>query len=100
MEHYKNRDNKLTIVIKPTPAAYLVDLIFYKVISWSLPIVNEQDLGYRLQFPALLTYHYACDMTVVRMLQTKGFGNSSTQQQKNLTSNFSVTGHCPEQSNT
>lgn len=41
-------------------------------------------MGHRLQFTALLTYHYACDVRVIRLLRQRGLGNSATQLQKKL----------------
>lgn len=46
-------------------------------------------MGHRLQFTALLTYHYACDVRVIRMLRQRGLGNSATQLQKKLTEQHS-----------
>ena len=56
-----------------------------KVISWSQGILHQLDVGHRKQFPIIITYNYACDMRVVRLLRQRGFGNSSTQLQKKLT---------------
>ena len=56
-----------------------------KVISWSQGILDQLDVGHRKQFPIIITYNYACDMRVVRLLRQHGFGNSSTQLQKKLT---------------
>ena len=56
-----------------------------KVISWSQGILHQLDVGHRKQFPIIITYNYACDMRVVRLLRQCGFGNSSTQLQKKLT---------------
>lgn len=44
---------------------------------------------HRLQFPALQTYHYACDVRVIRILHQRGLGNSATQLQKKLTEQHS-----------
>ena len=60
-----------------------------KLISWSAPIVNQLDVGHRVQFPVLLTYRYACDVRVIRLLRQRGLGNSSTQLQKKLTEQHS-----------
>ena len=35
--------------------------------------------------PIIITYNYACDMRVVRLLRQRGLGNSSSQLQKKLT---------------
>ena len=41
-------------------------------------------MGHRLQFTALLTYHFACDVRVIRMLRQRGLGNSASQLQKKI----------------
>ena len=56
-----------------------------KVISWSQGFLDQLDVGHRKQFPIIITYNYACDMIVVRLLKQHGFRNSSTQLQKKLT---------------
>ena len=55
-----------------------------KVISWSPGIIKQLDIRHQLQFPVLLTYQYACDVRVIRLLRQRGLGNSSTQLQKKL----------------
>ncbi|EDO29623.1 predicted protein [Nematostella vectensis] len=60
-----------------------------KVISWSPAIVSQLDPGHKLQFPVILTYKYACDVRVVRMLRNRGLGNSSSMLQKKLTEQHS-----------
>ena len=55
-----------------------------KFISWSAPIVNQLDVGHRSQFPLIITYNYACDMRVVRLLRQRGLGNSAMQLHKKL----------------
>ena len=57
-----------------------------KVISWSSSIINQLDMGHRLQFTALLTYHFACDVRVIRMLRQRGLRNSASQLQNSLRS--------------
>ena len=56
-----------------------------KIISWSQSILNQLDLGHKRQFPIIVTYNYACDMRVVRLLRQRGLGNSATQLHKKLT---------------
>ena len=51
-----------------------------KLISWSPSIVKQLDIGHQLQFPVLITHKYACDVKVVRLLRTRGAGNSSGAQ--------------------
>ncbi|XP_041951282.1 uncharacterized protein LOC121711602 [Alosa sapidissima] len=41
-------------------------------------------MGHRSQFPALLTYRYACDIRVLRMMRERTMGNSVTQLYKKL----------------
>ena len=55
-----------------------------KLISWSPSIVKQLDIGHQLQFPVLMTHKYACDVKVVRLLRSRGLGNSSTQLYKQL----------------
>ena len=55
-----------------------------KFISWSAPIVNQLDVGHRSQFPLIITYNYACDMRVARLLRQRGLGNSAMQLHKKL----------------
>ena len=50
-----------------------------KLISWSPSIIKQLDIGHQLQFPVLITHKYACDVKVIRLLRTRGAGNSSTQ---------------------
>ena len=55
-----------------------------KVISWSHPILEQLDIGHRLQFPAVLTYKLACDNKVVRLLRSRGLGNGPFQLQRKI----------------
>ncbi|KAK3095078.1 hypothetical protein FSP39_010032 [Pinctada imbricata] len=55
-----------------------------KYISWNIQVVQQLDVGHQMQFPAVLTYRYACDKDVVRLLRERGLGNSSTQIRKKL----------------
>ena len=55
-----------------------------KVISWSPAIVRQLDPGHQLKFPVLITYQYACDVKVIRLLRQRSLGNSSTLLQKKL----------------
>ncbi|CAL8378034.1 unnamed protein product [Gadus morhua 'NCC'] len=41
-------------------------------------------MGYRSQFPALLTYRYSCDIRVLRMMRERTMGNRVTQLYKKL----------------
>ena len=40
-----------------------------KVISWSQGILNQMNVGHIRQFPLIVTYNYACDVRVVRLLR-------------------------------
>ncbi|OWF35733.1 hypothetical protein KP79_PYT26070 [Mizuhopecten yessoensis] len=55
-----------------------------KVISWKSRVVQQLDLGHRLQFPILMTHRLACDVRVITMLWQRGLGNSSTQLYQKL----------------
>ena len=55
-----------------------------KFSAWSGPLLNQLDIGHRTQFPALLTYRYACDVSVVVLLRQRGLGNSALQMQRKL----------------
>jgi hypothetical protein len=39
-------------------------------------IIKQLDIGHQLQFPVLITHKYACDVKVVRLLRTRGAGNT------------------------
>lgn len=55
-----------------------------KYIGWSGAVLQQLALGLRCQFPAILTYRYACDTRVIRLLRERGLGNSATRLQKQL----------------
>ena len=50
-----------------------------KVISWNPSIVKQLDIGHQLQLHVLIMHQYARDNRVVRLLRTRGAGNSSSQ---------------------
>ena len=56
----------------------------FLLLCYKLEFSNIQHLhmGHRLQFTALLTYHYPFDVRVIRMLRQKGLGNGAIQLQK------------------
>ncbi|KAG1664134.1 hypothetical protein GQR58_019951 [Nymphon striatum] len=56
-----------------------------KYSSWSLVIVKQLTMGQQLQFPVIVTYKYACDIRVIRLLRQRGMGNSTAQMEKKLT---------------
>ena len=62
-----------------------------KIIGWSLDIINQLDVSHQLQFPAIFTYRYACDMKVVRLMRSRTLGNSATQVQKTLVEEYGET---------
>jgi hypothetical protein len=47
--------------------------------AWHAGILAQLDPGHRGQFQCILTRKLACDMRVVRLLRSRGLGNSSTQ---------------------
>mgnify|MGYP000055448152 CR=1 FL=1 len=55
-----------------------------KITTCSPGIIKQLVIGHQLQFPLLLTYQYACDVRVIRLLRQRGLGNSSTQLQIKL----------------
>lgn len=50
-----------------------------KVISWNPEVMAQLDVAKRDTFPCVLTYRLAADMSVVRMLRSRGLGNSPNQ---------------------
>lgn len=38
-------------------------------------VLAQLDVGHRLQFPVILTYKYACDIRVIRMMRYQGLGS-------------------------
>ncbi|KAL8622718.1 hypothetical protein ACOMHN_009352 [Nucella lapillus] len=55
-----------------------------KVPSWHESLLAQLDLGHRSRFPAVLTYRYAADKRVVRLLRQRGLGNGPMQIWKGL----------------
>lgn len=47
-----------------------------KLSSWNQDLLDQLDVGHRLQFPCILTRLVACDLEVVKMLRQRGLGNS------------------------
>lgn len=45
-------------------------------------MLAQLDVGHHLQFPVILTYKYACDMRVIRMMRDRGLGNGPHQLYK------------------
>ncbi|KAG1697717.1 hypothetical protein GQR58_005948 [Nymphon striatum] len=60
-----------------------------KVSSWSLGIVSQLTIGLQLEFPAIVSYKYACDIKVIRILRHRGLGNSTSQMEKKLSEQHS-----------
>ena len=52
--------------------------------SWNRDILSQLDIPHRKQFPALLTYRYACDESVVLLLRDRTTGNSPSQLARKL----------------
>lgn len=50
-----------------------------RMVSWNQKIIQQLDLGHQLQFPCILTYRYACDLKIIRLLRQRGIGNSASQ---------------------
>ncbi|XP_071500121.1 uncharacterized protein [Diadema antillarum] len=55
-----------------------------KLISWSKPILDQLDIGHRLQFPIVLSYKLACDMKIVTMLRDRSLGNGPFQMMRKV----------------
>ena len=53
-------------------------------ISWDSRILEQLPYALRIKFPAVLTYKYACDNSVISLLRSRTIGNSSTAFQDNL----------------
>ncbi|KAH3826054.1 hypothetical protein DPMN_127943 [Dreissena polymorpha] len=50
-----------------------------RLLSWSQAHLDQLDAYHRQLFPVLLTYKYACDITVVTLMRTRGLSNSAAQ---------------------
>ncbi|XP_070201317.1 uncharacterized protein [Littorina saxatilis] len=50
-----------------------------KLISWSLPMLNQLDLSHWFQFPIMLTYCYACDLNVIDTMRQRTLWNGLAQ---------------------
>ena len=53
-------------------------------IAWDARMLNQLPYGLRVKFPAVLTYRYACDYSVISLLRSRTLGNSPTALQANL----------------
>ena len=53
-------------------------------IAWDARILDQLPYPLRLKFPAILTYKYACDYSVISLLRSRTLGNSPTALQNNL----------------
>lgn len=47
------------------------------ILAWDNRLLNQLPFAIRNQFPALLTYRYACDRSVITFLKSRTLGNSS-----------------------
>lgn len=55
-----------------------------KLSSWTQDLLDQLDVGHRLQFPCILTRLMACDLEVVNTLRQRGLGNSVARLRQNL----------------
>ena len=55
-----------------------------KVISWNEKVVCQLDLSHQQYFHLVLTYKYACDNRVVKLMRLRRLGNSASQLQRRL----------------
>ncbi|CAB3985036.1 Hypothetical predicted protein [Paramuricea clavata] len=65
------------------------ETVFHGWYSSSRLEFQQLDPGHQLQFPVLITYQYACDVKVIRLLRQRSLGNSSTVLQKKLSEQHS-----------
>ena len=73
--------NKIRLVLDISDYYYMVtDYIIcpcgFTVLGWDSRILKQLPYGIRVKFPALLTYRYACDSTVISLLKSRTVGNS------------------------
>ena len=47
--------------------------------TWDNRMLEQLSDGVRAHFPAVLTWKYACDQSVVTLLRSRILGNSSTE---------------------
>lgn len=57
-----------------------------KLSSWNQDLLDQLDVGHRLQFPCILTRLMACDLEVVKMLRQRELGNSVADSGRTLQS--------------
>ncbi len=53
-------------------------------IAWDERMLNQLAEGVRIQFPIVLTYRYACDISIVSLLRARTLGNSPSALCNNL----------------
>ena len=53
-------------------------------IAWDWRLLQQLPVDVVSRFPVVLTYKYACDVSVVSMLRARSLGNSSTALQKKI----------------
>ncbi|KAB5528392.1 hypothetical protein PHYPO_G00139700 [Pangasianodon hypophthalmus] len=56
-------------------------------ISTSQTVLNQLDLPHWTLFGVILTYKYACDIRVIRLLRERTLGNSPTRLARQLKEN-------------
>ncbi|XP_053384278.1 uncharacterized protein LOC123536813 [Mercenaria mercenaria] len=55
-----------------------------KVTGWSKIVLDQLDIGHRYLFQVIMTYRFACDISVITLLRQRGLGNSASQLQIKL----------------
>lgn len=55
-----------------------------KLAGWSTAVMDQLDIGHRCQFPAIVTYKYACSRRVLVLLKERSLGNSVGQLVRKL----------------
>ena len=53
-------------------------------IAWDSRLLEQLSDDIRALFPVVLTYKYACDISVISLLRARSLGNSSTSLQKKI----------------
>ncbi|XP_063969451.1 uncharacterized protein LOC129281451 isoform X1 [Lytechinus pictus] len=61
-----------------------------KIISWSKPVLDQLDPCHRIQFQVVLTYRFACDMSIITMMRDRSRGNSPLQMLRKLRETHTV----------
>ena len=56
-----------------------------KIISWNEKVIRQLDPSHQQYFHLVLTYKYACDNRVVRLMKLRRVGNSANQLHRRVT---------------